>query len=71
MDDNVSGHSQEKVEKERKDREKQKKKERMERLKAEGKFLTPKQKEAQRRAQQMLEAMKAQGEEEGKGGVTG
>ena len=34
----------------------------MERLKAEGKLLTAKQKEAQKRAQQMLEAMKAQGE---------
>ena len=35
----------------------------MERLKAEGKYMTAKQKEAKRRAEQMLEAMKAQGEE--------
>ncbi len=49
------------MEKERKDKEKQKKKEKIEKLKQEGKYLTAKQREAQRRAQQMLEAMRAQG----------
>lgn len=34
----------------------------MERLKAEGKFLTAKQKQDKKRAMQMLEVMKAQGE---------
>ncbi|CAH1777492.1 unnamed protein product [Owenia fusiformis] len=52
---------EEKQEKERKERKKLKEKEKKDRLKAEGKLLTNKQKEAQRRAQQMLESMKAQG----------
>ena len=54
---------QERVEKERKEKAKLSKKERTDRLKAEGKFMTAKQKEAQRRAKQMLDAMKAQGRE--------
>lgn len=49
------------LEQERKDKKKLKEKQRKERLKAEGKFLTPKQKQAQARAQAMLEALKAQG----------
>lgn len=49
------------LEQERKDKKKLKEKQRKERLKAEGKFLTPKQKQAQQRAQAMLEALKAQG----------
>jgi len=52
---------QERVKREKKDREKQKKKDKVERQKAEGKYLTPKQRDAQRRNQQMLEMMKAQG----------
>ena len=52
---------QERRDKEKKERDKQKKKEKIEKLKQEGKYLTAKQKEAQRRAQQMLEAMRAQG----------
>ncbi|XP_051166565.1 eukaryotic translation initiation factor 5B [Leptopilina boulardi] len=49
------------LEQERKDKKKLKEKQRKERLKAEGKFLTPKQKQAQQRAQAMLEALRAQG----------
>ncbi len=52
---------QERLEKERKEKERLKKKEKIERMKQEGKYMTAKQKEAQRRAQQMLEAMRAQG----------
>ncbi|XP_059615172.1 eukaryotic translation initiation factor 5B [Phlebotomus argentipes] len=50
-----------KQEAERKEKKKQKEKERKERLKAEGKFLTTKQKQEKARAQAMLEALKAQG----------
>lgn len=49
------------LEQEKKDRKKQKEKERKERLKAEGKLLTPKQKQDLRRAQGLLEHLKAQG----------
>lgn len=49
------------LEQEKKERKKQKEKERKERLKAEGKLLTPKQKQDQRRAQGLLEHLKAQG----------
>lgn len=49
------------LEQEKKDRKKQKEKERKERLKAEGKLLTPKQKQDMRRAQGLLEHLKAQG----------
>ncbi|KAG7174638.1 Eukaryotic translation initiation factor 5B-like [Homarus americanus] len=49
------------LEQERKERKKQKEKERKERLKAEGKLLTAKQKQDLRRAQEMLEYLKAQG----------
>merc|ERR1712142_283548 len=51
----------ERLEKERKEREKQKKKERIDKLKAEGKYLTAKQKEEKARATQMLEALKEKG----------
>lgn len=46
------------LEQEKKDRKKQKEKERKERLKAEGKLLTPKQKQDLRRAQGLLEHLK-------------
>ncbi|XP_069194728.1 eukaryotic translation initiation factor 5B isoform X2 [Procambarus clarkii] len=49
------------LEQERKERKKLKEKERKERLKAEGKLLTPKQKLDLRRAQDLLEHLKAQG----------
>lgn len=49
------------LEQERKERKKQKEKQRKERLKAEGKFLTTKQKQDRARAQAMIEALKAQG----------
>ncbi|KAK8407002.1 hypothetical protein O3P69_007509 [Scylla paramamosain] len=49
------------LEQEKKERKKQKEKERKERLKAEGKLLTPKQKQDMRRAQGLLEHLKAQG----------
>ena len=49
------------LDKEKKEKAKQKKKEKIERQKAEGTYLTAKQKEQQRRAQVSLEAMKAQG----------
>ena len=52
---------QERLEKEKRERKKLKEKEKKERLKAEGKYLTAKQKENKRRAMQMLEAMKARG----------
>lgn len=46
------------LEQEKKERKKQKEKERKERLKAEGKLLTPKQKQDLRRAQGLLEHLK-------------
>ncbi|KAL5292336.1 EIF5B family protein [Megaselia abdita] len=49
------------LEKERKEKKKQKEAEKKARLKAEGKLLTKKQKEDRARAQNMLEALKAQG----------
>ncbi|XP_014485640.1 PREDICTED: eukaryotic translation initiation factor 5B isoform X2 [Dinoponera quadriceps] len=49
------------LEQERKERKKLKEKQRKERLKAEGKFLTTKQKQDRVRAQAMIEALKAQG----------
>lgn len=49
------------LEQERREKKKLKEKERKERLKAEGKLLTPKEKAARARAQEMLEARKAQG----------
>ncbi|XP_076067852.1 eukaryotic translation initiation factor 5B [Oratosquilla oratoria] len=49
------------LEQERKDKKKQKEKERKERLKAEGKLLTAKQKLEKKRAQEMLQHLKAQG----------
>nr|XP_018899870.1 PREDICTED: eukaryotic translation initiation factor 5B [Bemisia tabaci] len=49
------------VEQERKEKKKQKEKERKERLKAEGKYLTPKQKADRARALALVEALKAQG----------
>jgi hypothetical protein len=49
------------LEQERKERKKLKEKQRKERLKAEGKFLTTKQKQDRARAQAMIEALKAQG----------
>ncbi|KAL1449618.1 hypothetical protein WDU94_002108 [Cyamophila willieti] len=49
------------LEQERKEKKKAKEKERKERLKAEGKFLTPKQKADKARAQATLELLKAQG----------
>jgi len=52
---------QERIERERKEREKQKRKDKIQRQKEQGKFLTAKQKEDRRRAQQMLEAMGHQG----------
>ncbi|XP_001949877.1 eukaryotic translation initiation factor 5B [Acyrthosiphon pisum] len=51
-----------KLEQEKKDKKKQKEKEKKERLKAEGKFLTPKQKADRARAQLLLESYKAQRE---------
>ena len=48
-------------EQEKKEKKKLKEKQRKEKLKAEGKLLTNKQKQAQARAQIMLEALKAQG----------
>lgn len=51
-----------KLEQEKKDKKKQKEKEKKERLKAEGKFLTPKQKADRARAQLLLETFKAQSE---------
>lgn len=50
------------LEQEKKDKKKQKEKEKKERLKAEGKFLTPKQKADRARAQLLLETFKAQSE---------
>ncbi|EEB18236.1 eukaryotic translation initiation factor 5B, putative [Pediculus humanus corporis] len=49
------------LEKEKKEKKKQKEKERKERLKAEGKLLTAKQKADKLRAQEMINALKAQG----------
>lgn len=51
-----------KLELEKKEKKKQKEKEKKERLKAEGKFLTPKQKADRARAQLLLETFKAQSE---------
>uniref|UniRef100_A0A2S2NB08 Eukaryotic translation initiation factor 5B n=1 Tax=Schizaphis graminum TaxID=13262 RepID=A0A2S2NB08_SCHGA len=51
-----------KLEQEKKEKKKQKEKEKKERLKAEGKFLTPKQKADRARAQLLLETYKAQSE---------
>ncbi|XP_026820087.1 eukaryotic translation initiation factor 5B [Rhopalosiphum maidis] len=51
-----------KLEQEKKEKKKQKEKEKKERLKAEGKFLTPKQKADRARAQLLLETYKAQRE---------
>ncbi|KAF0760595.1 eukaryotic translation initiation factor 5B-like [Aphis craccivora] len=51
-----------KLEQEKKEKKKQKEKEKKERLKAEGKFLTPKQKADRARAQLLLETFKAQSE---------
>ncbi|XP_022181330.1 eukaryotic translation initiation factor 5B [Myzus persicae] len=51
-----------KLEQEKKEKKKQKEKEKKERLKAEGKFLTPKQKADRARAQLLLESYKAQRE---------
>ncbi|KAG5347846.1 IF2P factor, partial [Acromyrmex charruanus] len=51
------------LEQERKEKKKLKEKQRKERLKAEGKFLTTKQKQDRARAQAMIEAFKAQGVE--------
>ncbi|XP_012059316.1 PREDICTED: LOW QUALITY PROTEIN: eukaryotic translation initiation factor 5B [Atta cephalotes] len=51
------------LEQERKEKKKLKEKQRKERLKAEGKFLTTKQKQDRARAQAMIEALKAQGVE--------
>lgn len=51
-----------KLEQEKKEKKKQKEKEKKERLKAEGKFLTPKQKADRARAQLLLETFKAQRE---------
>lgn len=53
--------TQKKKEQEKREKKKLKEKERKERLRAEGKLLTDKQKQDKRRAQEMLEAMKAQG----------
>lgn len=50
------------IEQEKKEKKKQKEKEKKERLKAEGKFLTPKQKADRARAQLLLETFKAQSE---------
>lgn len=50
------------LEQEKKEKKKQKEKEKKERLKAEGKFLTPKQKADRARAQLFLETFKAQSE---------
>ena len=50
-----------KKEQEKKDKKKQKEKERKDRLRQEGKLLTDKQKQDKRRAQEMLESMKARG----------
>ncbi|CAH1267270.1 EIF5B [Branchiostoma lanceolatum] len=52
---------QERLEKEKREKKKQKEKERKERLKKEGKLLTPAQKMQRKRAEEMLEAMRAQG----------
>jgi len=53
---------QERIERERKEREKQKKKDKIQRQKEQGTYLTAKQKEDRRRAQQMLEALGQKGE---------
>ena len=52
---------QEHIERERKEREKQKKKDKIQRQKEQGTYLTAKQKEDRRRAQQMLEALGQKG----------
>jgi len=52
---------QARIERERKEREKQKKKDKIQRQKEQGTYLTAKQKEDRRRAQQMLEALGHQG----------
>jgi len=52
---------QERLERERKEREKQKKKDKIQRQKDQGTYLTAKQKEDRRRAQQMLEALGQKG----------
>ncbi|XP_078601421.1 eukaryotic translation initiation factor 5B-like isoform X2 [Branchiostoma floridae x Branchiostoma japonicum] len=52
---------QERLEKEKREKKKQKEKERKERLKKEGKLLTAAQKQQRKRAEEMLEAMRAQG----------
>ena len=49
------------MERERKEREKQKKKDKIQRQKEQGTYLTAKQKEDRRRAQQMLEALGQKG----------
>lgn len=49
------------MKKEKKEKDKQKKKDKIARQKEEGTYLTAKEKEARRRAQLSLEAMKAQG----------
>jgi len=54
---------QARIERERKEREKQKKKDKIQRQKEQGTYLTAKQKEDRRRAQQMLEAVGQKGEE--------
>lgn len=51
---NVDIFVQERLAKEKREREKQKKKERDEKLKAEGKYMTPAQKEKLRRQQALL-----------------
>jgi len=52
---------QARIERERKDREKQKKKDKIQRQKEQGTYLTAKQKEDRRRAQQMLDAVGQKG----------
>jgi len=54
---------QARIERERKEREKQKKKDKIQRQKEQGTYLTAKQKEDRRRAQQMLEAVGQKGDQ--------
>ena len=49
------------IEQEKRDAKKQREREKKERLKAEGKFLTDKQRQALARSKQTLEALRAQG----------
>ena len=53
--------NQARIERERKEREKQKKKDKIQRQKEQGTFLTAKQKEDRRRAQQLLESVGQKG----------